>query len=104
MSDSYCTESGRDLRRDIEVSDAQVNEVGKGIQSFKSTGAILDHADNAVEAFGGGVGQVRVSTKAVMPAACFRTVPTNLRKGSRRLRRAAFVHSLRKRSAAQRAL
>ena len=60
MSDSHCTESGGNLRRDIEVSDAQVNEVGKGIQRFKSTGSILDHADDSIEPFGGGVGQVRV--------------------------------------------
>ena len=56
----YGTESGRDLRRDIEVSDAQVDEVCKGIQSFKSPGSILDHANNAIEPFGGGVGQVRI--------------------------------------------
>ena len=60
MRDSYGTESGRDLGRDIEVSDAQVDEVCKGIQSFKPAGSILDHADNAVEPFGGGVGQVRI--------------------------------------------
>ena len=53
------TESGRNLRRDIEVSDAQVDEVGKGVQRFKSTGAVFEHAHDAVEAFGGGVGQVR---------------------------------------------
>ncbi len=60
MSDSYCKESGRNLRRDIEVSDAQVDEVGKGIERFKSTGSILDHADDAIEPFGGGLGQVRI--------------------------------------------
>ena len=52
------TESSRNLRSDIEVSDAQVDEVGKGFKRLESAGAVLDPAHDAVEAFGGGVGQV----------------------------------------------
>ena len=52
-----CTESGGNLRR-IEVSDAQKDHVGEGIEGAESTGAILDDAYDAVEAFGDGVGEV----------------------------------------------
>ena len=94
---------GRNLRRDIEVSDTQINQVGKGIQRFKSTGAVLEHAHDGLRPSAAAL--VRCGTdEGGEPAACFRTVPTNRRKGSRRLRRAAVVHFLRKRSAAQRAL
>ena len=48
-----CTESGGNLRR-IEVSDAQKDHVGEGIEGSESTGAILDDAYDAVEAFGAG--------------------------------------------------
>ena len=53
-----CTEFGWNLRRDIEVSGAEENHVGKGVKGAESAGAILDHADDAVEAFGDGVGEV----------------------------------------------
>ena len=58
MVRSECTEFGGNLRRDIEVSGAEEDHVGKGVKSAESTGSILDHADDAVEAFGDGVGEV----------------------------------------------
>ena len=51
------TESDGNLRRDIEVSDAQEDHVGEGIEGAKSTGSILDDAYDSVEAFGDGVGE-----------------------------------------------
>jgi hypothetical protein len=56
-----CAKFGGNLRRDIEVSNAEKDHVGKGVEGAESTGAILDHvddADDAVEAFGDGVGEV----------------------------------------------
>ncbi len=46
------------MRRDIDVSDGQVNHIGKGFQSSKTTGAILDDFDYAVESLGHCIGQV----------------------------------------------
>ena len=56
---SQGTESAGNLRRDVEVSDTQIDQVGEGLQTSESTGAILDHADDSVEAFGHGIGQAR---------------------------------------------
>ena len=53
-----CAESGGNLLRDIEVSNAEKDHVGKGVEGAESTGAILDDADDAVDAFGGGIGEV----------------------------------------------
>ena len=53
-----CTEFGGNLRSDIEVSGLQEDQVGIGVEGAESTGAIFDHADDAVEAFGDGVGEV----------------------------------------------
>ena len=53
-----CTEVGGNRRRDIEVSGAEEDHVGKGVEGAESAGAILDHADDAVDAFGDGVGEV----------------------------------------------
>ena len=47
-----CTEFGWNLRRDIEVCEAQEDHVGRGGEGAESTGAILDEADDAVEAIG----------------------------------------------------
>ena len=55
-----CTESGLDLSRDIQVADGQEDHVGEGVQAAKAAGAILDHADDAVETFGGRIGQASV--------------------------------------------
>ena len=59
--DSQGTESAGNLRRDVEVSDTQIDQVGEGLQTSESTGAILDHADETIEAFGHGIGQARVA-------------------------------------------
>ena len=53
-----CAEFGGNLRRDIEVSNAEKDHVGKGVECAESTGAILDDADDAVDAFGDGIGEV----------------------------------------------
>ena len=53
-----CAKFGENLRRDIEVSNAEKDHVGKGVKGAESTGAILDHADDAVDAFGDGVGEM----------------------------------------------
>ena len=41
MGHSECTELSGNLRRDIYVSDAQEDDVGKGVEIAESTGAIF---------------------------------------------------------------
>ena len=57
MVDSQCTETRRDLRRDIDVTDSEEYHVGKGIERAKSAGPILDDFDDAIEAFCDRVGE-----------------------------------------------
>ena len=52
-----CTESRWDLSRDIDVTDGQIDEVDEGLDGTESAGAVLDDADDAIEAFGGRIGQ-----------------------------------------------
>jgi len=47
-----------DLRRDIDISHTQEDEIRKRVEIAESTGAIFDHADDAIDAFGDGIGQV----------------------------------------------
>ena len=44
------------MPRQIEVSDAQVDHVGKRVQIAEATGTILDDLDDAIESFSNGVG------------------------------------------------
>ena len=48
----------RNVRRDIEVTDDEVDDVGECIQVAISAGAVLDDRDDAIESFGDGVGQI----------------------------------------------
>lgn len=50
------TKSCGDLSRDIDVTDGQVDEIDERLDIPESTGAILDDADDTVEAFCGRVG------------------------------------------------
>ena len=43
--------------RDIEVADDQVNEIGEACEITKTTGAVLNDLDDAVEAFADRVGE-----------------------------------------------
>ena len=52
-----CTEFVRDLSRDIDVADGQVNEVNERPHGTKSTGSVLHNADDSIDALGGGIGQ-----------------------------------------------
>lgn len=53
---SQCTEPFRNLLRQIEIASSQVDHVGKGIKVAVTTGPIVNHPDDAVDAFGNGVG------------------------------------------------
>lgn len=53
-------EPGWDLRRDIDVSDGQKDQVFEGVETTKPTCPILDNLDDAIEAFRDGVGQTRL--------------------------------------------
>lgn len=52
-------EPGWDLRRDIDVSDCQKDQVFEGVETAEPTCPILDNFDDAIEAFRDGVGQTR---------------------------------------------
>ena len=56
-------EFGRDLRRDIYITDCQEDHIGEGIQSTKSTGSVFDDFDDPIESFGDGVGQMNVNER-----------------------------------------
>ena len=45
---SYCTEAGRDLRRDIEVTDGEVDHVLERREVAEATGAVLHDLDDPV--------------------------------------------------------
>lgn len=56
---SECSQIAWNVRRDIEVSDDEVDDVGEGFQGAVSAGAILDDlVDDAVESFGDGIGEI----------------------------------------------
>ena len=45
------------MRKDIEVTDSEKNQVGKGFQGAKSGGAVLNDLDDAVNTFTDSIGQ-----------------------------------------------
>ena len=45
------------MRRDIEVSDRQEDQVSEGLQAAESRGAVLHDLKQAVDAFAHGVGE-----------------------------------------------
>jgi len=45
------------VRRDIEVSDRKEDQVGEGLQTAESRGAVLDDLEQAIDAFAHGVGE-----------------------------------------------
>ena len=51
-----CMEFVRDLSRDINVTDGQVNQVNERPHSSKSTGTVLHNADDPIEALGDSIG------------------------------------------------
>ena len=59
-SNSQCTQITRNLRRDIEVANRQVNHIGKVVQTAISGGSIFDNFDDPVKALPDGVGQIPV--------------------------------------------
>ena len=48
------------MRRNIHISNSQVNYVRERIQIAETTGSVLDDFDNAVETFSDGVGQTGI--------------------------------------------
>lgn len=56
MKDLSEPERGWNLFGDVHVADGEENEVGKGFQRAKAAGAILDHSDEAIDAFTSGIG------------------------------------------------
>ena len=46
------------MRRNIEVADDEVNDVGEGVEVAVSAGAVLDDFDDAVQSLGDGIGQI----------------------------------------------
>ena len=52
-----CTEFVRDLSRDIDITDGEVNQVNERLHRSKSAGSVLDDADDSVQALGGGIGE-----------------------------------------------
>ena len=52
-----CMEFFRNLSRDIDVPDGQVNQVNERLHRSESTGTVLHHADDSVDALGGGIGE-----------------------------------------------
>ena len=59
MVDLQCTEAGRDLCRDIQISDSEEYHVGECVECVESAGPILDNLNDAVEALGDGIGESR---------------------------------------------
>ena len=57
MVDLQCTEAGRDLCRDIHISDSEEYHVGECVERAESAGPILDNLNDAVEALGDGIGE-----------------------------------------------
>ncbi len=51
----------RNLSRDIDITNEQVDQVDKRLHGLKSAGTILHHPDDPIETFGGRVGESRVS-------------------------------------------
>ena len=52
-----CTESSRDLCRNVYVSDGEEDHVREGVKIPESAGPILDDFDDPVEAFRDGIGE-----------------------------------------------
>jgi len=50
-----CTEFVRDLSRNIDITDSQVDQVDKRIDGSKSTGTVLHNANDPIEALGDGI-------------------------------------------------
>jgi hypothetical protein len=51
----------RNLSRDIDITNGQVDQVDKRIHGSKSAGTVLHDADDSIEALGGSAGESRVS-------------------------------------------
>jgi hypothetical protein len=51
-----CMEFLRNLSRDIDITNGQVDQVDKRIHSSKSAGTILHNADDPIETFRDGIG------------------------------------------------
>lgn len=49
-------EPGRDLLRQIDVADSQVDHVGEGVEVPETAGAVLDDSDDAIDTFSDGIG------------------------------------------------
>ena len=75
-----------------------------GCEMAKATGSILDDLDDSVEAFCDRVGHSGFDEGEDAGLVAAVAVATNLRRGSRRLRKAEVVHRLKNRSAAHGAL
>ena len=54
---SHCTESGRNLRRNIDVADDQHDQVGERFQSAEPASAIFHNFGHTVQSLTDGVGQ-----------------------------------------------
>ena len=52
-----CTEFVRDLSRDIDVTDGQVDQVYERVHGSKSAGSVFHHADDSIDALGEGIGE-----------------------------------------------
>ena len=55
-----CSKFGWDFVRNIDVTNDEVNEVDKGIDGAKATGAISNHSDDAIHPFCGSIGYMRI--------------------------------------------
>ncbi len=51
-----CSKFVGDLRRDIDVTDGEVNQVDERLHRSESTGTVLHDADDPIEALGDGIG------------------------------------------------
>ena len=71
----------------------KIDHVSEWLEMAKATGSILDDLDDSVEAFCDRVGHSGFD-EGRMPAWWRGAVATNLRRGSRRLRKAEVVHRL----------
>ena len=58
---SQCTQLTGNVRRNIEVADSQVDQVGEAIQVAVSRSSIFNNFDNTVKAFTYGIGQISVN-------------------------------------------
>ena len=50
-------EFARDLSRDIDITDGQVNQVNKRLHRSKSAGPVFHHTDDSIEALRGRVSE-----------------------------------------------